>query len=668
MSAAFRITTDKMALRIAISKEAEIEGSCNIPGTTDDNDSTRSEIGGIYAIVTTVEQVAKEHDITEGAITIGCDNESSLWMCLSPRYRTSPDSAHFDLVSATRTKIAKLPIEFKSHWIKGHQDEKKSKLDQWEEINVDMDELAKRRRRREEQRKTPIRPGPIEGELWPIKISGSKVVSRARVAIMYHCQRRRAQQYWCAKRARHGEPAAQPKVDRKPLAKASKQVGMATRVWKVKHATGHCGVAERMKKRNQWPTEKCLDCGQTETVEHVWRCRGRDARWQQAIKNVAIYLRKAYTDQTIAETFILTLRYLRRGHRPPAAPTDRLRKAIRDQRRIGLHRTILGELSIHWRKAQHHAYKRQGSRRSSGKWTRGLIISLIRQGQSIWNERNEELAAARAKDPTLLDDLDLMITDQHRIGGDELPGHRQYLFDRPLTQILQQPPADRRQWLVTTMTAREYAARQQGESSSARGERRTLRRWTLSRQSFHLRLYERVMGRTREQMEESRRLRPWRQHNDPAATIRRPEGRTQRLSNLATDAQPSRTRRERQTCPTCGGRDGETHEASNNRQCHTCDATYPLRAPANPAPPQATRNSHRKQTGKKRRRSTSADPHGANHRRTKSNRGRPRKKASQARKKPATEGTYQTEGRKRRRSTKAQMVARKCRRITDFTK
>ena len=41
----------------------------NWRGTADDNDSTRSEIGGIYAIVAAVEQVVEEHNITEEQVT-----------------------------------------------------------------------------------------------------------------------------------------------------------------------------------------------------------------------------------------------------------------------------------------------------------------------------------------------------------------------------------------------------------------------------------------------------------------------------------------------------------------------------------------------------------------------------------------------------------------------
>ena len=318
-----------------------------MPGEKEENDSTRSEIGGIYSIVATIEQLVEEHGMTKGSITIGCDNESALWMTLSPRYRPSPDSAHFDLVSAIRAKIARLPIQFHSHWIKGHQDEKKTRLDQWESINVDMDERANRRRRREEQSKTPIRPTAVEGEMWPIRIEGRKIISRARSAILLHCQKRRADRHWADKRARHNAPASQPKVDGNNLSKVSKQIGIATRVWKLKHATGHCGVAERMKLRNQWPTDKCLDCGEVETAEHVWRCNARNAQWNNALTTIRQHLSKDGTSERMSEAFMTTLAQLRSTGQRTSLPRGLIGRAVKEQRRIGLHRTLLGEISIH---------------------------------------------------------------------------------------------------------------------------------------------------------------------------------------------------------------------------------------------------------------------------------------------------------------------------------
>ena len=49
-----------------------------VPGRKQDQSSYRGELGGIYGLVVMTKAVCKKHDVMEGAITIGCDNEDSI--------------------------------------------------------------------------------------------------------------------------------------------------------------------------------------------------------------------------------------------------------------------------------------------------------------------------------------------------------------------------------------------------------------------------------------------------------------------------------------------------------------------------------------------------------------------------------------------------------------
>jgi len=80
---------------------------------------------------------------------------------------------------------------------------------------------------------------------------------------------------------------------------------------------------------------------------------------------------------------------------------------------------------------------------------------------------------------------------------------------------------DKREWLAQVMTAREYAARQAGESSKKRGERRVLKRWIRAGHRFHPRVYMRIMGRSTQQLTTASQMRPWNPNDRP----RRPTGR-----------------------------------------------------------------------------------------------------------------------------------------------
>ncbi len=114
-----------------------------------------------------------------------------------------------------------------------------------------------------------------------------------------------------------------------------------------------------------------------------------------------------------------------------------------------------------------------------------------------------------------------MIADQHRQGMEDLETHRSVLLERHLDDIIAQPTVDKREWLAQVMTAREYAARQCGESTRRRGERRVLQRWVRAGHRFHPRTYLRIMGRSTRQLTMASRMMPWNPEDQPS----RPSGR-----------------------------------------------------------------------------------------------------------------------------------------------
>ena len=73
---------------------------------------------------------------------------------------------------------------------------------------------------------------------------------------------------------------------------------------------------------------------------------------------------------------------LAKGSGPTASHSSQLlNKAARDQRRIGLHRTMLGEMSTCWGQCQGLRFRRSHLRRSRWKWARLVATTLIHQGQ-----------------------------------------------------------------------------------------------------------------------------------------------------------------------------------------------------------------------------------------------------------------------------------------------
>ena len=114
------------------------------PGIPSIIDPYQAELGGIYAYVAFITDFVHKHELDGTSITIGCDCTSALWNVFQ-KPTCSPQTSHFDLLSETRALVAKSPVNWRTHYVKGHQDKTTtySNLDRWGQLNVDMDNLAK---------------------------------------------------------------------------------------------------------------------------------------------------------------------------------------------------------------------------------------------------------------------------------------------------------------------------------------------------------------------------------------------------------------------------------------------------------------------------------------------------------------------------------------------
>jgi hypothetical protein len=67
--------------------------------------------------------------------------------------------------------------------------------------------------------------------------------------------------------------------------------------WIVKKATGVCGANAILYQKKQRPDDKCLFCGNKETVLHVCKCQHAEVvnTWGKVIYDLEIYLIGQYT-------------------------------------------------------------------------------------------------------------------------------------------------------------------------------------------------------------------------------------------------------------------------------------------------------------------------------------------------------------------------------------
>jgi len=94
-----------------------------VPGPIKDGDSLRCKLAGNYSAILCVNAICFQHNVTQGSITVACDNISSLWP-FKPEYLPNPRDKNLDLMQAVWASVQQSPIDRNPVHVHGHQDQK----------------------------------------------------------------------------------------------------------------------------------------------------------------------------------------------------------------------------------------------------------------------------------------------------------------------------------------------------------------------------------------------------------------------------------------------------------------------------------------------------------------------------------------------------------------
>ena len=83
-----------------VSGPGEVGGVLVVPGYPSDQSPYRSELAGLYAIMTAVEAICAFYNIKEGSIEVACDGESALNNAIDFLDHDSPGKEQFDIFGA----------------------------------------------------------------------------------------------------------------------------------------------------------------------------------------------------------------------------------------------------------------------------------------------------------------------------------------------------------------------------------------------------------------------------------------------------------------------------------------------------------------------------------------------------------------------------------------
>jgi hypothetical protein len=122
---------------LVVSEDCSMEGTVITPGLPSIQSAFRSELAGIFGILSTITLIEQKFQF-RSKITIGCDGLSALHRVSYLHNCIDPNALHQGLIMACQTLQLQSSWNVSWHHVRGHQDEVRptAALDQWEKLNI----------------------------------------------------------------------------------------------------------------------------------------------------------------------------------------------------------------------------------------------------------------------------------------------------------------------------------------------------------------------------------------------------------------------------------------------------------------------------------------------------------------------------------------------------
>ena len=258
-------------------EEDLLKGGNYVPGPGDDQSGYRGELAGILGGMIVVNDICDHHNITEGTVTIACDNDKALDAAFDTEAEVPCTRSCFDIIRMIHYQMRRSNIKWKKQRVQGHQDKKKKyeDLDMWGKANVRADKLAKQYMTQHPTTITNVNP---PGSGWMIYINDQPIVANTSRQLYDQCTSASIKEFWAKKNDidmdYYDVETLNDVIYWKGIQKMTKLIPGYKRRWISKHmahisATGKVMGPNRRKERS---SDKCPMCDAVEDSNHVYLC------------------------------------------------------------------------------------------------------------------------------------------------------------------------------------------------------------------------------------------------------------------------------------------------------------------------------------------------------------------------------------------------------------
>ena len=462
-----KLSTAAWVIQSTVTGDRMVGGGI-VPGLLLDHNSYRSELGGLLGIVIflrAVEMITRP-PITPlaAALTIACDGKSALYKSLlTAKCHFSSKNKACDIISAIIDHHQKLHISLCPEHVEGHRDRQGNQLTLLEQLNVEMDDLAKRILatavlRDEHPADTLL--SRTEG-LTPVFHNSAPINSCLQATLARQIASYQLRSWWIQKQRMTEEMESE--IDWHVLGKVMREMPPNMKRFIPKWTTSQIAVGITMRKRNDRHKQKCPRCNYfREDTLHVLKCWDKTAiaEWTKLVNELERWLTEMLTEPALAYSLLQVLRRWQiRTHSEDFIPpqlSPHLYPAFASQARLGWRQFLEGFISIEWSRVQATYYASIGSQRTGQRWATNLSKELWKLVHGMWLHRNHALHETPAIDfLSGSDQLREAILRECRIGLDTLPPVYSPYFQTTPDILFKQPIQGQRSWFSIIRSARE---------------------------------------------------------------------------------------------------------------------------------------------------------------------------------------------------------------------
>ena len=458
-----------------------IIGVIDVPGHEDEQDAYRSELAGLFGILTVLKQLEKYCGSIMGHVIVACDGKGALFKAFDSLNNVSTKCPHFDLLGGIHHLRKELKCTLLPVHVKGHQDDNpKTKIDRLGVLNIECDLRAK-------LFWSKIQPGyrrsnfTIVGTFWKLRVCGLLVGTNSGDYLRMSIEGAKVLDYWVEKK--RFPQAYFRDIDIHGIHKASKLISWERQRWIAKFLSGWCATGSKMLKWKKRLVDRCPRCGhKKEDNVHILECKASEVLeiWEKEFKKLDRWLCAEETCPQLRKTLIESLRAWKMGCSKVTSETHTytgIKVGIVSQSRLGWRRLVEGTFTMKWREIQDHYYKSMNIPKSSDAWVARLIVKMWDIIFVIWQHRNSVLHGTSLVE--LMEGsyaLDQALRKEWDEGFDGLPATVRAILPESIMKAMEGTTRERKGWFVLVRRARELLPNYEGTDEFA-DPKSSLRKW-----------------------------------------------------------------------------------------------------------------------------------------------------------------------------------------------